>query len=95
MIAIWDPFLSVGEVAAMSGVSRDAIRYYERLGLLPKAARTPAGYRQYPQEVSDASHWSGMRTSSGSRSPRLQVFFAFVTAEASPVRPSARLGSGC
>ena len=43
--------LSVGEVAAMSGVSRDAIRYYERLGLLPRAARTPAGYRQYPQEV--------------------------------------------
>ena len=43
--------LSVGEVAAMSGVSRDAVRYYERLGLLSKAARTPAGYRQYPEDV--------------------------------------------
>jgi DNA-binding transcriptional MerR regulator len=43
--------LSVGDVAATSGVSRDAIRYYERLGLLPRAARTPAGYRQYPEEV--------------------------------------------
>jgi DNA-binding transcriptional MerR regulator len=43
--------LSVGEVAARSGVSRDAIRYYERLGLVPRAARTPAGYRQYPEDV--------------------------------------------
>jgi len=43
--------LSVGEVAAKSGVSRDAIRYYERLALLPKAARTPAGYRQYSPDV--------------------------------------------
>src|SRR4051812_23064291 len=43
--------LSIGEVAAMSGVSRDAIRYYERLGLVPKAARTPAGYRQYPDGI--------------------------------------------
>jgi len=43
--------LSIGEVAKGSGVSRDAIRYYERLGLLPKAARTAAGYRKYPQGV--------------------------------------------
>ena len=43
--------LSIGAVAAASGVSRDAVRYYERLGLLPKAARTTAGYRQYPHGV--------------------------------------------
>jgi DNA-binding transcriptional MerR regulator len=43
--------LSIGEVAEGSGVSRDAIRYYERLGLVPKAARTAAGYRKYPPGV--------------------------------------------
>lgn len=42
---------SIGEVSEASGVSRDAIRYYERLGLVPKAARTAAGYRKYPQGV--------------------------------------------
>jgi DNA-binding transcriptional MerR regulator len=39
--------LRIGEVAERTGVSVDTIRHYERLGLLPKAARTSAGYRQY------------------------------------------------
>jgi DNA-binding transcriptional MerR regulator len=40
-------FLTIGQVAERSGETRDTIRYYERLGLLPRAPRTPAGYRQY------------------------------------------------
>src|SRR6185503_619861 len=43
--------LSIGKVSAISGVTTDAIRYYERRGLLPKPTRTPAGYRQYPEGV--------------------------------------------
>jgi DNA-binding transcriptional MerR regulator len=39
--------LSIGTVANRAGVTPDTIRYYERLGLLPKPARTPAGYREY------------------------------------------------
>ena len=38
----------IGVLAQQTGVSVDTIRHYERLGLLPKAARTNAGYRQYP-----------------------------------------------
>lgn len=40
--------LTIGQVARLSGVSRDTIRYYERLGLMPRPARTPGGYRLFP-----------------------------------------------
>lgn len=38
----------IGELAAQSGLTADALRYYERLGLLPPARRTPGGFRIYP-----------------------------------------------
>jgi DNA-binding transcriptional MerR regulator len=39
----------IGELAARGGVTRDALRYYERLGLLPEAPRTDGGFRLYSQ----------------------------------------------
>jgi MerR family copper efflux transcriptional regulator len=43
--------LTIGKVAEKAGVSRDTIRYYEKLGLLPRAVRTSAGYRVFPDGV--------------------------------------------
>jgi MerR family mercuric resistance operon transcriptional regulator len=43
--------MTIGKVAALTGVSADAIRYYERLGLFTKPTRTRAGYRVYPPEI--------------------------------------------
>jgi DNA-binding transcriptional MerR regulator len=43
--------LRIGQVASRSGLSPDAIRYYERLGLLTKPLRSAGGYRQYPESV--------------------------------------------
>jgi DNA-binding transcriptional MerR regulator len=43
--------LTIGKLAALASVTPDTIRYYERVGLLPKAPRTPAGYRQYANPV--------------------------------------------
>jgi MerR family mercuric resistance operon transcriptional regulator len=45
--------LRIGQLAACTGVSVDTIRHYERLGLLAKAPRTDAGYRQYPLPAVD------------------------------------------
>ncbi|MBI4629894.1 MAG: MerR family DNA-binding transcriptional regulator [Candidatus Rokubacteria bacterium] len=43
--------LLIGAVAARSGLSRKALRLYEAAGILPRAARTPAGYRVYPTDT--------------------------------------------
>jgi MerR family copper efflux transcriptional regulator len=41
--------LKIGELASAAEVSRDTIRYYERVNLLPRASRTRAGYRLYAE----------------------------------------------
>jgi DNA-binding transcriptional MerR regulator len=43
--------LTIGKVAGLAGVSAGTIRYYERVGLLPPAARTQSGYRVYQADV--------------------------------------------
>lgn len=39
--------LTIGRLAKRAGVGIDTVRFYERAGLLPPAARTPSGYRSY------------------------------------------------
>ncbi len=43
--------LLIGELANQWGISPQAIRYYERLGLLNQPQRTKAGYRLYSEEA--------------------------------------------
>jgi DNA-binding transcriptional MerR regulator len=48
------PPLQMGEVAKRTGLTVDAIRFYEKSGLLQHPARTEAGYRLYQErEVGD------------------------------------------
>ena len=43
--------LSISTVAKSAGVTCKTLRYWERVGLLPKAARTHSGYRVFAPEV--------------------------------------------
>ncbi len=43
--------MKIGEVAKAAGVGIDAVRFYEREGLLPEPARQPSGYRDYAPEA--------------------------------------------
>ena len=43
--------MRIGDLAAAAGVSPDTIRHYERTGLLPPAARSANGYREFPEEA--------------------------------------------
>ena len=45
------PLMRIGEVAAQSGVSVQALRYYERRGLLHSAARRASGYRGFDPDT--------------------------------------------
>lgn len=45
--------MNIGKAASLSGVPAKTIRYYEEIGLIPKAARTEGGYRDYTQQDVD------------------------------------------
>ena len=45
--------LKIGEVSKLSGVGIEALRFYEKGGLLNRPARTESGYRMYDAEVLD------------------------------------------
>ena len=44
-----DRAMKIGEFAQVAGVSIDAVRFYERRGVLRPAARTRGGYRTFVQ----------------------------------------------
>lgn len=45
--------MQIGVVAKRVGLSVDAIRFYERNGLLPRPARTEGGFRRYAENDVD------------------------------------------
>lgn len=46
-----DNLLKIGEVAGLSGIGIEALRFYERSGLLERPARSSGGYRMYDCEI--------------------------------------------
>lgn len=45
------PLMTIGRLAKAAGVGVETVRYYQRLGLLPKPARPVGGFRYYGPEA--------------------------------------------
>lgn len=43
--------MKIGELAHRTGLSVDTLRYYERIGLLPRPPRAASGHREYDASV--------------------------------------------
>jgi DNA-binding transcriptional MerR regulator len=51
-----EPGIGITEMAHRSGLSADALRWYEREGILPSVARGPDGRRRYGKREQDLLH---------------------------------------
>ena len=45
--------VKIGELAKKTGLSVDAIRFYEKHGLISKAGRSESGYREFSNETAN------------------------------------------
>jgi MerR family redox-sensitive transcriptional activator SoxR len=75
--------LTIGELARRAGVQTSAIRYYERVGLLPPPKRVN-GRRRYPDQTLKRLGMIQLARQAGFRIRELQVLFAESPAD-SPV----------
>src|SRR3546814_19125729 len=55
--------LTIGEAARATGTKAETIRYYERIGLLPRPGRTAGNYRSYGAD--DVARLSFVRRARG------------------------------
>ena len=46
-----DETFTIGTLAKRAGVNVQTVRYYERIGILPKPSRSGGGYRRYSEEA--------------------------------------------
>lgn len=48
-----DKSIHSGDLAQLTRLSADTLRYYERIGVLPQSTRTASGYRIYGRTAAD------------------------------------------
>ena len=77
--------MRIGELAKRSGLESTAIRYYERIGLMPAPTRL-GGQRRYDDAVLARLEVIGLCKSAGFALEEIQVLFA----DDAPGRPASR-----
>ncbi len=76
--------LFIGKVAQAVGLSVQAVRYYERLGLLPPAGRTAGGYRAYRPEAVERLRFIRQAQAAGFRLKEIREILRMKFAGQSP-----------
>src|SRR5215216_2904868 len=79
------PELTIGEVARRAGVATSSIRYYERIGLLPKPDRA-AGQRRYDPDVLGKLGFIGVAQSAGFKLREIKELIDGADGLAEPMR---------
>jgi MerR family redox-sensitive transcriptional activator SoxR len=72
--------LTIGEVARRAGVATSSIRYYERIGLLPKPERVQ-GQRRYDTDVLGKLGFIGVAQSAGFKLAEIKELIAGVDSD--------------
>jgi DNA-binding transcriptional MerR regulator len=83
--------MRVGELAKTVGLTPDTVRYYERAGLLPPPARTPAGYRAYDTDAVDRLRFIQGAQRLGLRLQNIADLLAIRDTGACPCEPAEQL----
>ncbi len=78
--------LFIGKVAHAAGLSVQAVRYYERLGLLPPAERTAGGYRAYRPEAVERLRFIRQAQAAGFRLEEIREILRMKFAGQSPCK---------
>lgn len=76
--------LRVSQLARMAGVGPDSIRYYERIGILPKAERSPSGYRMWNEHDVRYLEWIASAKRAGFTLHELTKIFRMYRAGSPP-----------
>jgi len=68
--------MTIGQLSKRSGVGIEAIRFYEKEGILPRAERTDGGYRTYDEDTVKRLHFIGRAQKLGFSLKEIAQLFA-------------------
>jgi DNA-binding transcriptional MerR regulator len=88
-----DDLLRAGELARRTGVSKDALRFYERSGLLAPPHRLANGYRAYPADAVERVLWIRRVLAAGFTVAELARLLAVRGAGGAPCREARAIGA--
>jgi len=84
--------IPIGEVARRAGLAASALRFYERTGLIPRAARS-GGRRIYGEEVLDRLALIGVAKTAGFRLAEIRSLLAGLGRRSPPGKRWSRLAA--